>query len=79
MPSIDPLEPPCDAEAGEQLRAMMPPGTPPVALFRAFAKNMPMTRALRGWGSYELSKELWLDLRGREIVIDRSCAVRLRV
>jgi alkylhydroperoxidase family enzyme len=53
---------------------MMPPGTPPIALFWAFAKNMPMTRAMRGWGSYELSKELSLGLRDREIVIDRTCA-----
>jgi len=74
MPRIDPLEPPYDAETGEQLRAMMPPGMPPIALFRAFAKNLPMTRAMRGWGSYELSKELSLGLREREIVIDRTCA-----
>src|SRR5262249_17586630 len=53
---------------------MMPPGTPPIALFRAFAKNLPMTGAMRGWGSYELSKELSLGLREREIVIDRTCA-----
>ena len=74
MPRIDPLEPPYDAEAGEQLHAMMPPGAPPIALFRAFAKNLPMTRAMRGWGSYELSGELSLCLREREIVIDRTCA-----
>ena len=74
MPRIDPLEPPYDAEAGEQLRAMMPPDIPPIALFRAFAKNLPMTRAMRGWGAYELSKELSLGLREREVVIDRTCA-----
>jgi len=53
---------------------MMPPGTPPIALFRVFAKNLPMTWAMRGWGSYELSKGLSLSLREREIVIDRTCA-----
>jgi len=74
VPRIDPLQPPYGAEAGEQLRAMMPPDTPPIALFRTFAKNLPMTRAMRGWGSYELSKELSLSLREREIVIDRTCA-----
>src|SRR5215471_16357003 len=74
VPRIDPLPPPYDAEADEQLRAMMPPGAPPIALFRTFAKNLPMTRAMRGWGSYELSKELSLSLREREIVIDRTCA-----
>ena len=74
MPRIDPLQPPYDAEAGEQLGAMMPPGIPPIGLFRTFAKNLPMTRAMHGWGSYELSKELSLSLREREIVIDRTCA-----
>ena len=74
MPRVDPLQPPYDAEAGEQLRAMMPSGQPPITLFRTFAKNLPMTRAMRGWGSYELSKELSLSLREREIVIDRTCA-----
>ena len=74
MPRIDPLQPPYDADTDEQLRAMMPPGAPPIALFRTFAKNLPMTRAMRGWGSYELSKELSLSLREREIVIDRTCA-----
>lgn len=74
MPRIHPLEPPYDADVGEQLAAMMPPGTPPIALFRTFAKNLPMTRAMRGWGSYELSKGLSLGLRDREIVIDRTCA-----
>ena len=44
MPRIDPREPSCDAEAGEQPRAVMPPGT----LSRAFAKNLPVTRAVRG-------------------------------
>jgi len=74
MPRINPVEPPYDADVGEQLAAMMPPGMPPIALFRTFAKNLPMTRAMRGWGSYELSKGLSLGLRDREIVIDRTCA-----
>ena len=55
MARINPLEPPYYAGVGEQLAAMMPPGTPPIALFRTFAKNLPMTRAMRGWGSYELT------------------------
>jgi len=71
---IEPLEPPYDAETGDQLQAMMPAGVPPIALFRAFAKNLTMTRALHGWGSFELSKQISLSLRDREIVIDRTCA-----
>jgi hypothetical protein len=52
----------------------MPPGVPPIALFRTFARNLPMTRAMHGWGRYELSRELSLSLRDREILIDRTCA-----
>jgi alkylhydroperoxidase family enzyme len=53
---------------------MMPPGAPPIALFRTFVKNRPMTQAMGGWGRYELSRDLSLTMRDREIVIDRTCA-----
>ncbi|HVT41898.1 MAG TPA: carboxymuconolactone decarboxylase family protein [Acidimicrobiales bacterium] len=53
---------------------MMPPGVPPILLFRTFVKNMAMTEAMRAWGGYELSKRLSLSMRDREIVIDRTCA-----
>jgi Carboxymuconolactone decarboxylase family len=53
---------------------MMPPGVPPIALFRTFARNLTMTEAMRPWGGYELSHKLSLSLRDREIVIDRTCA-----
>jgi alkylhydroperoxidase family enzyme len=53
---------------------MMPPGAPPIALFRTFARNPVMTRAMTGWGSYELGRTLSLSMRDREIVIDRTCA-----
>ena len=56
-----------------QLDDMMPPGAPPILLFRTFVKNLPMARAMRGWGGYELGRELSLTLRDREIVIDRTC------
>lgn len=52
----------------------MPPGVPPIALFRTFAHNPAMTAAMQGWGSYELSRGLSLSMRQREIVIDRTCA-----
>ncbi len=73
-PRIAPLEPPYPPEIGEQLARMMPPGTPPIALFRTFVRNLPMTRAMGGWGSYELGRSLSLSMRDREIVIDRTCA-----
>lgn len=56
------------------LAPMMPPGVPPIALFRTFARNPAMTLAMQGWGSYELSRDLSLTMRQREIVIDRTCA-----
>ena len=45
-----------------------------IALFRTFAKNLSMTKAMHGWGSYELSRELSISMRDREILIDRTCA-----
>ena len=52
----------------------MPPGVPPILLFRTFVKNLAMAEAMGTWGSYELSKRLSLSMRDREIVIDRTCA-----
>lgn len=73
-PRIPPLDPPYDADVGGQLAAMMPPGVPPISLFRTFARNLPMARAMRGWGGYELGRDLSLSMRDREIVIDRTTA-----
>ncbi|MGE0137572.1 MAG: carboxymuconolactone decarboxylase family protein [Ilumatobacteraceae bacterium] len=71
---IPPLEPPFPEEAAVELAKMMPPGADPIGLFRTFAVNLPMTRAMQGWGSYELGRQLSLSLRQREILIDRTCA-----
>ncbi|MCW2750537.1 MAG: carboxymuconolactone decarboxylase [Aeromicrobium sp.] len=73
MTRIEPLEPPYAPEAAEGLAAMMPAGTPPIRLFRAFARNVPMAVAMRDWGRYELSSDLSLSMRDREILIDRTC------
>jgi alkylhydroperoxidase family enzyme len=74
MSRIAVLEPPYDREVEAQLAAMMPVGRPPIALFRMFARNLPMTRAMHGWGRYELGRDLTLGMREREIVIDRTSA-----
>ena len=74
LPRIQPLNPPYERDVATRLEAMMPPGVPPILLFRTFAKNPSMARAMGSWGRYELSKELSLSLRDREIVIDRTCA-----
>ena len=74
-PRIAPLEEPFVAETGKILAEMMPAGVPPIALFRTFAKNHPMAKAMRRWGAYELSRELSLSMRQREIVITRVTAL----
>jgi alkylhydroperoxidase family enzyme len=71
---ILPLEPPFAPDIEAQLRTMMPEGVPPIALFRTFAHNLPMSKAMSGWGGYELSRGLSLSMRDREVVIDRTCA-----
>jgi alkylhydroperoxidase family enzyme len=73
-PRIGALEPPHEPAVAEQLRKMMPPNVPAIALFRTVARNLPMAEAMTRWGSYELSRALSLSLRDREIVIDRTCA-----
>jgi alkylhydroperoxidase family enzyme len=74
MSRIDPVQPPYTDEVAARLEAMMPPGVPPIGLFRTFVRNLPMSTAMGGWGGYELSKRLSLTMRDREIVIDRTCA-----
>jgi alkylhydroperoxidase family enzyme len=76
-PRIGALDPPHDPAVAAQLRKMMPPKVPPIALFRTVVRNLPMAQAMTSWGSYELSRSLSLSLRDREIVIDRTC-VRCR-
>jgi hypothetical protein len=71
---ISPLSAPYEPAVRDELEGMMPAGAPPILLFRTFAKNLAMMRAMRGWGSYELSPGLSLTMRDREILIDRTCA-----
>jgi len=68
------MEPPFDPETEVRLTRMMPPGVPPIALFRTFVRNAAMTDAMHTWGSYELGLRLSLSMRDREIVVDRTCA-----
>jgi hypothetical protein len=71
---VDPVSPPYSPRIAERLDAMMPPGVPPILLFRTIVRNLPMTAAMSDWGGYELSKRLSLSMRDREIIIDRTCA-----
>ena len=52
------MEPPFDPETEVRLTRMMPPGVPPIALFRTFVRNAVMTDAMHTWGSYELGRRL---------------------
>lgn len=74
MSRIQPVQPPYDSDVAARLDLMMPPGVPPIGLFRTFVRNLPMAGAMGAWGGYELSKRLSLTMRDREIVIDRTCA-----
>jgi alkylhydroperoxidase family enzyme len=71
---IPPLSPPYSDQAADLLRRMMPGGQEPIALFRTYARSLPLAEALNGWGGYVLSRRLSLSLRDREILIDRTCA-----
>jgi hypothetical protein len=53
---------------------MMPPGVPPIALFRTLVTHPALIDAMRPFGSYALARGLTISLREREIVIDRTCA-----
>jgi alkylhydroperoxidase family enzyme len=71
---ISPLQPPYDSDVEAELRSMMPPGVEPIMLFRTFAKNLAMARAMQPWGRYELGKFLSIGVRDREVIIVRTSA-----
>ena len=71
MSRIAPLEPPYEEEVAQQFGRIMPPGQPPLALFRTIARG---ARAWRKFRAGSLLDEGPLTLRQREIVIDRVCA-----
>jgi alkylhydroperoxidase family enzyme len=71
MSRIAPLEPPYEAEIQSQFDRIMR-GAPPLMLFRVMASNP------RAWEKFRAGSLLDrgpLDLREREIVIDRTCAL----
>lgn len=69
---IQPLSEPYAPEIAEALKAMMPPGIPPIHLFRTFAKNPRIMQKIMGGNLLDKGS---LSLRQREIVIDRVCAL----
>ena len=73
-PRIEPVSEPYAPDVAARLAALMPPGEPPIRLFRTFVRNLPMAAGLNAWGGYYLSRKLSLSLRERELVIDRTTA-----
>jgi alkylhydroperoxidase family enzyme len=70
-PRLRPVEPPYDPDLAEDLAAMMPPGVPPLLLFRTLAHNPRVLRKIRASNLLDRGS---LDRREREIVILRTTA-----
>lgn len=71
MARLAPLAEPYPPEVGEALARMMPPGLPPIALFRTVAHN---PRVLSRWRGGMLLDKGSITLRQRELVILRTTA-----
>src|SRR5512132_2349202 len=68
---IAPLESPYSPAVQEALDRIMPPGVPPLALFRTLAVNERVFLRVMAGGLLDRGS---ITLREREIVIDRTCA-----
>jgi len=75
-PRIAPVEPPFDADVAAELARWMPRDAPlpPLALFRTLTRHLPLAQAMLPLGKYLLGRRATLDVRAREIVIQRVCA-----
>lgn len=67
---IDPREPPYSAGVADDLIGLMPPGMPPIALFRVLAHN---PRVLSRFRASRLLDAGTLPVRERELLILRVC------
>jgi 4-carboxymuconolactone decarboxylase len=72
-PRLQPLEPPYDEDTAHTLQRLMPPGVPPLKLFRTIAHNPTILDKFRSTGAYLLNFGT-LPERDRELVIQRTCA-----
>jgi alkylhydroperoxidase family enzyme len=71
MPRITPAEPPYEPEIAAALERIMPPGVPPLVLFRTMARSPRVFAKMFAGGLLDKGP---LTLRQREIVIDRTTA-----
>ena len=69
-PRIHATEPPHSADVTAALARIMPPGVPPLALFRTLAVNERVFLRVMAGGLLDRGS---LTMREREIVIDRTC------
>lgn len=76
LPRIQPLEPPYEPELADMLAKWMPPGAAvePLKLFRTLAHNPELMSRMRPLGAGLLGSKSLLEVRHRELVIDRVCA-----
>jgi alkylhydroperoxidase family enzyme len=70
-PRLAPLEPPYAPEVAATLAAMMPPGVPPLRLFRTLAHNPRVLEKIRASNLLDRGS---IERREREIVILRATA-----
>jgi 4-carboxymuconolactone decarboxylase len=68
---IAPLEPPYAPDVDDTLKAMMPPGVPPLRLFRTLAHNPRVLDKIRNGNLLDRGS---IERRTRELVILRTCA-----
>lgn len=68
---IAPLEPPYSEPVAAALARIMPPGVPPLTLFRTLAVNERVFLRVMAGGLLDRGS---IGLRERELVIDRTCA-----
>lgn len=72
MTRLPPCDPPYDPIAAEDLGKLMPPGVPPIRLFRTLAHNPRVLRRVRRGGLLDPGS---ISLREREIMILRTTAL----
>jgi len=73
---IAPIQPPYDEQTAAALAKWMLPGSAePLALFRILVRHSELSERLRPLGAFNLGKSSGLEVRDREIVIDRVCAL----
>jgi 4-carboxymuconolactone decarboxylase len=73
QPRIEPLDPPYDGEIAGVLEKMMPPGVPPLKLFRTIARNKEVLNNFAANGRLIYANSSLSKLE-REIIIQRVCA-----